>query len=57
MVNRRKEYGSGSSRDWAAKGMRLLGWRGSSPNAYEPSTAATSVGMGVLPLEFRWEKP
>jgi aconitate hydratase len=47
-----KEYGSGSSRDWAAKGTRLLGVRAVIAESFERIHRANLVGMGVLPLEF-----
>ena len=47
-----KEYGSGSSRDWAAKGTRLLGVRAVIAESYERIHRSNLVGMGVLPLEF-----
>ncbi len=47
-----KEYGSGSSRDWAAKGPRLLGVRAVIAESYERIHRSNLVGMGVLPLEF-----
>ncbi len=46
------EYGSGSSRDWAAKGTRLLGVRAVIAESYERIHRSNLVGMGVLPLEF-----
>ena len=48
-----KEYGSGSSRDWAAKGTRLLGIRAVLAESYERIHRSNLVGMGVLPLEFK----
>jgi aconitate hydratase len=48
-----KEYGSGSSRDWAAKGVRLLGVRAVIAESFERIHRTNLVGMGVLPLEFR----
>jgi aconitate hydratase len=48
-----KEYGSGSSRDWAAKGPRLLGIRAVLAESYERIHRSNLVGMGVLPLQFR----
>jgi aconitate hydratase len=48
-----KEYGSGSSRDWAAKGARLLGVRAVIAESYERIHRSNLLGMGVLPLEFR----
>ncbi|NKN31634.1 aconitate hydratase AcnA [Marichromatium bheemlicum] len=47
-----KEYGSGSSRDWAAKGPRLLGVRAVIAESYERIHRSNLVGMGILPLEF-----
>ncbi len=47
-----KEYGSGSSRDWAAKGTRLLGVRAVIAQSYERIHRSNLIGMGVLPLEF-----
>ena len=47
-----KEYGSGSSRDWAAKGVRLLGVRAVIAESYERIHRSNLVGMGVLPLEY-----
>ena len=47
-----KEYGSGSSRDWAAKGTLLLGARAVLAESYERIHRSNLVGMGVLPLEF-----
>jgi len=47
-----KEYGSGSSRDWAAKGARLLGVRVVIAESFERIHRSNLVGMGVLPLEF-----
>src|SRR5262249_514883 len=48
-----KEYGSGSSRDWAAKGPRLLGVHAVIAESYERIHRSNLVGMGVLPLQFR----
>src|SRR3954467_11242226 len=48
-----KEYGSGSSRDWAAKGPRLLGVRAAIAETYERIHRSNLVGMGVLPLQFQ----
>jgi aconitate hydratase len=48
-----KEYGSGSSRDWAAKGTRLLGVRAVIAESYERIHRSNLVGMGVIPLEFQ----
>jgi aconitate hydratase len=47
-----KEYGSGSSRDWAAKGTLLLGVRAVIAESYERIHRSNLVGMGVVPLEF-----
>ncbi|MGZ4168391.1 MAG: aconitate hydratase AcnA [Solirubrobacteraceae bacterium] len=47
-----KEYGSGSSRDWAAKGTRLLGVRAVIAQSFERIHRSNLVGMGVLPLQF-----
>jgi aconitate hydratase len=48
-----KEYGSGSSRDWAAKGTRLLGVRAVIAQSFERIHRSNLVGMGVLPLQFQ----
>ncbi len=48
-----KEYGSGSSRDWAAKGPALLGMRAVIAESFERIHRSNLVGMGVLPLQFR----
>jgi aconitate hydratase len=48
-----KEYGSGSSRDWAAKGTRLLGVRVVIAESYERIHRSNLIGMGVLPLQFK----
>jgi aconitate hydratase len=48
-----KEYGSGSSRDWAAKGTLLLGIRAVLAESYERIHRSNLVGMGVLPLQFK----
>ncbi len=48
-----KEYGSGSSRDWAAKGPRLLGIRFVLAESYERIHRSNLVGMGILPLQFQ----
>jgi aconitate hydratase len=53
MVVAGKEYGSGSSRDWAAKGTLLLGVRAVLAESYERIHRSNLVGMGVLPLQFR----
>ena len=47
-----KEYGTGSSRDWAAKGTILLGVRAVIAESFERIHRSNLVGMGVLPLEF-----
>jgi len=48
-----KEYGAGSSRDWAAKGPRLLGVRAVIAEGYERIHRSNLVGMGILPLQFK----
>jgi aconitate hydratase len=48
-----KEYGSGSSRDWAAKGPKLLGVSGVIAESFERIHRSNLVGMGVLPMEFK----
>ncbi len=48
-----KEYGTGSSRDWAAKGTRLLGVRAVIAESYERIHRSNLIGMGVLPLQFQ----
>jgi aconitate hydratase len=52
-----KEYGTGSSRDWAAKGTNLLGVRAVIAETYERIHRSNLVGMGVLPLQFLGEPP
>ena len=47
-----KEYGSGSSRDWAAKGTKLLGVRAVIAESFERIHRSSLIGMGVLPLQF-----
>jgi len=47
-----KEYGTGSSRDWAAKGTRLLGVRAVIAQSFERIHRSNLIGMGVLPLQF-----
>ena len=47
-----KEYGTGSSRDWAAKGTRLLGVRAVIAESFERIHRSNLVGMGILPLVF-----
>jgi aconitate hydratase len=48
-----KEYGTGSSRDWAAKGTRLLGVRAVVTQSFERIHRSNLIGMGVLPLQFQ----
>ena len=48
-----KEYGTGSSRDWAAKGPRLLGVRAVIAESFERIHRSNLIGMGVLPLQFK----
>jgi aconitate hydratase len=48
-----KEYGTGSSRDWAAKGTMLLGVKAVIAESYERIHRSNLIGMGVLPLQFR----
>ena len=48
-----KEYGSGSSRDWAAKGTKLLGVQAVIAESYERIHRSNLIGMGVLPLQFK----
>jgi aconitate hydratase len=50
-----KEYGTGSSRDWAAKGTRLLGVRAVIAESFERIHRSNLIGMGVLPLQFSGE--
>ncbi len=47
-----KEYGTGSSRDWAAKGPRLLGVRAAIAESFERIHRSNLIGMGILPLQF-----
>ncbi len=47
-----KEYGSGSSRDWAAKGTALLGAKAVIAESYERIHRSNLIGMGVLPLQY-----
>ena len=49
-----KEYGSGSSRDWAAWGTRLLGVRAVITESFERIHRSNLIGMGVIPLQFPW---
>jgi len=51
-----EQYGTGSSRDWAAKGTRLLGVRAVIASSFERIHRSNLVGMGVLPLEFTGEE-
>jgi aconitate hydratase len=53
MVIAGKEYGSGSSRDWAAKGTQLLGIKAVIAESFERIHRSNLVNMGVLPLEFK----
>lgn len=53
MVFAGQEYGTGSSRDWAAKGTRLLGVRGVIAQSFERIHRSNLVGMGVLPCQFK----
>jgi len=48
-----KEYGSGSSRDWAAKGPRLLGIKAAIAESYERIHRSNLIGMGIVPLQFK----
>ena len=48
-----KEYGTGSSRDWAAKGPKLLGIRAAIAESYERIHRSNLIGMGILPLQYR----
>jgi aconitate hydratase len=52
MILAGKEYGSGSSRDWAAKGVKLLGVKVVIAESFERIHRTNLVGMGVLPLQF-----
>ena len=52
MILAGKEYGSGSSRDWAAKGVKLLGVSAVIAESFERIHRTNLVGMGVLPLQF-----
>ena len=53
MILAGQEYGTGSSRDWAAKGTRLLGVRAVVAQSFERIHRSNLVGMGVLPLQFK----
>jgi aconitate hydratase len=48
-----KEYGTGSSRDWAAKGPRLLGVKAALAESYERIHRSNLIGMGIVPLQFK----
>ena len=48
-----KEYGTGSSRDWAAKGTKLLGVKAVIAESYERIHRSNLIGMGILPLQFQ----
>ena len=48
-----KEYGTGSSRDWAAKGTKLLGIKAVIAESFERIHRSNLVGMGILPLQFK----
>ena len=48
-----KEYGTGSSRDWAAKGPRLLGIKAAIAESYERIHRSNLIGMGIVPLQFK----
>jgi aconitate hydratase len=48
-----KEYGTGSSRDWAAKGTQLLGVKAVIATSFERIHRSNLIGMGVLPLQFK----
>ena len=48
-----KEYGTGSSRDWAAKGTRLLGVKGVIAESFERIHRSNLIGMGILPMQFK----
>jgi aconitate hydratase len=47
-----KEYGTGSSRDWAAKGTKLLGVKAVIAESFERIHRSNLIGMGILPLQF-----
>ena len=53
MIFAGEEYGTGSSRDWAAKGTQLLGVKAVIAKSYERIHRSNLVGMGVLPLQFK----
>ncbi|MCK1850971.1 hypothetical protein MXD98_16775, partial [Legionella pneumophila] len=48
-----KEYGTGSSRDWAAKGTNLLGVKAVITESFERIHRSNLIGMGILPLQFK----
>ena len=48
-----KEYGTGSSRDWAAKGTKLLGIKAVFAESFERIHRSNLIGMGILPLQFK----
>ena len=48
-----KEYGTGSSRDWAAKGTKLLGIKAVIAESFERIHRSNLIGMGILPLQFK----
>ena len=48
-----KEYGTGSSRDWAAKGPSLMGVKAVLAESYERIHRSNLIGMGILPLQFK----
>ena len=48
-----KEYGAGSSRDWAAKGTKLLGVKAVISESFERIHRSNLIGMGILPLQFK----
>ena len=48
-----KEYGAGSSRDWAAKGTKLLGVKAVNVESFERIHRSNLIGMGILPLQFK----
>ena len=53
MILAGKEYGTGSSRDWAAKGTMLLGVKAVIAESFERIHRSNLIGMGVLPLQFK----
>jgi aconitate hydratase len=56
MIFAGEEYGTGSSRDWAAKGTQLLGVKAVFARSYERIHRSNLVGMGVLPLQFKLDQ-